>query len=95
MTTTRTDVIEETGDLVIVRRSIVTRSGEKTGRWLKVEQELCVKEQVSKTTTCPSRHDSSVWMLNPILREISLTSLSLSSLTWSRGSTKAISSPLR
>lgn len=44
MSTTRTDLVEETGDLPVVRRSIVTRNGEKKGKWLEVEQELLVKE---------------------------------------------------
>lgn len=39
MSTTCTDLIKETGDLLIVWRSIVTRSGEKAGKWLQVEQD--------------------------------------------------------
>ena len=47
MSTTRTDRIGKTSNLLVIQRSIATKSGDKKGKWLQVEQELHINNEVS------------------------------------------------
>lgn len=45
MSTTRTDRIGKTSNLLVIQRSIATKSGDKKGKWLQVEQELHINNE--------------------------------------------------